>query len=131
MTLPTALIAEYLALATTLETDAPAGDYRRANQLSYQLAMELPIDLWRAILAALGSGNGQAVWDAISTARLFNGLGRELTINDAVVHAPGAGRQPGHFGANVTSFPGVARTHGPVPESQPPQSDPPPEPSQP
>lgn len=128
MTINTALIAEYLALITTLEFESPAADYRRANQLAYQLAMELPIDMWRAIYAAAVGTNGKPIWEAISVARLFNGLGRELTINDAVHHAPGAGQKPGDLGANVTAFPFAARAAAQE-RAQAPEQPQPPEPS--
>jgi hypothetical protein len=71
MLINTALIAEYLALAHSLPDDnttpAEVADYRRANQLAYQLAMDLPADLWRTILRAFmppsvtGIDQGQAV----------------------------------------------------------------------
>ncbi len=59
-----ALIAEYLALASTLQPSSLASDHRRANQLAFQLAMEPPADLWRPILAAMASGRVKEKWDA-------------------------------------------------------------------
>lgn len=47
--------AEYIALARDLKTTATAADYRRANQLAWELALWLPDDLYRKLARALTS----------------------------------------------------------------------------
>lgn len=47
--------AEYLALAHRLKTDSPPSDYERANQLSWELAMWLPTELYEKMGQALTS----------------------------------------------------------------------------
>src|SRR5690348_14203445 len=63
-----ALIAEYLALASALRDDSPQSNYQRANQLAFQLAMELDADLWRIVVRAVASGTVDDIWQAIFAA---------------------------------------------------------------
>jgi hypothetical protein len=83
----TALIAEYLALASTLRADSPPSDYQQANQIAFQLAMELDADLWRLVARAVAGGTVNELWEAILAAGEPNAEGA-LTVSDAVVHAP-------------------------------------------
>lgn len=47
--------AEYIALARGLKTTSTDEDYRRANQLAWELALWLPDDLYRKLARALTS----------------------------------------------------------------------------
>ena len=46
-------VAEYLALARNLKEDSPDSDYRKANQLSWELAMWLPEDIYKEMANAI------------------------------------------------------------------------------
>jgi len=94
----TALLAEYLALASTLRADSPGPDFRRANQLAYQLAMELDADLWRIVLRGIASGTVNDIWQAIFAAREISNARGKLTVADAVLHAPRVGAVMPHNG---------------------------------
>src|SRR4051794_26384930 len=83
----TALLAEYLALASTLRADSPPSDCQRANQIAFQLAMELDADLWRLMARAVAGKTVNELWEAIVAAGEPNTKGA-LTVSDAVVHAP-------------------------------------------
>lgn len=92
MTPPTALIAEYLVLASSLKAKDPPAIYHRANQLAFQLAMELPPDLWRKVQHAIASNTVGPLWDVVIAAQ----GGNQLTQADAVWHKPGGGKPMGN-----------------------------------
>lgn len=46
-------IAEYLALARTLDAKDSVQEYRAANALAWELAMLLPTDIYRMLVAVL------------------------------------------------------------------------------
>jgi hypothetical protein len=89
-------IAEYLALARSLKETSPDTDYRRANQLSWELATYLPAEMYKQITYAIAAPNETtnplSVIIAIRKHFLKNGAG-ELTMNDIAQHAPGIGKK--------------------------------------
>ena len=50
-----ARVAEYLALARRLKEDSPEIDYERANQLSWELAMWLPEQIYKQMTLAIAT----------------------------------------------------------------------------
>lgn len=48
-----AAVAEYMALATDLGDSSESSDFRRANQLSWELAMWLPEEIYKKMTSAL------------------------------------------------------------------------------
>jgi hypothetical protein len=67
--------------------------YRRANELAYHLAAELPIHLWRAI-ARGGSGKVISdVWGALDVIRSEMGTPGEFLPDDQFLAKPGIKRE--------------------------------------
>lgn len=85
--------AEYIALARNLETTSSKADYRRANQLAWELALWLPDDLYRNLGMALASPSpdNNILSVLIEIRKLL--LKTPGTLNDAEVihHAPNVG----------------------------------------
>jgi hypothetical protein len=85
--------AEYIALARNLETTSTEADYRRANQLAWELALWLPDDLYRNLGKALASpsSDNNILSVLIEIRKLL--LKTPGTLNDAEVihHAPNVG----------------------------------------
>jgi hypothetical protein len=52
-----ARVAEYLALARMLKDSSPESDYERANQLSWELAMWLPDEIYKQMTTAIARPN--------------------------------------------------------------------------
>ena len=50
-------VAEYLALARQLKNNSPEDDYIKANQLSWELAMWLPEDIYKKTVQAIVNPN--------------------------------------------------------------------------
>lgn len=87
-------IAEYLALSENLKADAPTSDYIRANALAWELAMNLPAELYRRIGKAVISDNGcnERLRLVIEVRKwLMEAEGDDLTPNEVIHHAPGIG----------------------------------------
>lgn len=90
-------VAEYLALAWRLEENSPKEDYRKANQLLWELAMWLPEDIYRKVIFAIAKPDTEInVLSAVVSARhlLLRDKAGNLTQDDIGAHAPGIGRQP-------------------------------------
>ena len=89
-----AVIAEYLALASHLRLDSPEADYRRANSLSLQLAMWLDEKLYKQIVLSIVNPtpncNPGTVAISIRKAFLLENAG-SLNESDIACHAPGIG----------------------------------------
>jgi len=87
-------IAEYLSLASTLELSIGKDLYRRANQLSLELAMFVSADLYRHIVRAVDSPSNECnPFTAAIAARTWLGVQGEngiLTPNELAGHFPGA-----------------------------------------
>lgn len=90
-----ARMAEYLALARRLREDSPEADYRKANQLSWELAMWLPEDIYKEMSVALVRPNSEvnelSVVVSIRKLLLKDKSGN-LSIEDIAHHAPGIGK---------------------------------------
>jgi hypothetical protein len=85
--------AEYIALARDLKPTSSDSDYRRANQLAWELALWLPDDIYRELGEALGSPvPGDNVLSVLVKIRkhLLKNPGT-LTDNEIIHHAPNVG----------------------------------------
>jgi hypothetical protein len=86
-------VAEYAALAWSLRDNDDVQTYRRANQLSWQLFLWLPTDVYRQLGRGLKSDPKELVDSLVAIRRILLGedAGR-LGDNDIIVHGPGFGR---------------------------------------
>ncbi|MEF8711128.1 MAG: hypothetical protein V5B38_20715 [Candidatus Accumulibacter propinquus] len=90
-----AKVAEYMALARDLREDSSVDEYRRANQLGWELSLWLPADIYRLMGRALASPNEREnpLSVLVEVRRLLlNGRLGELTIEEMLSHAPGIGK---------------------------------------
>jgi len=91
-------VAQYMSLASKLKENSPKSDYREANRLSWELAMWLPEDVYKAIGPALvhPDKNNNAATVIISVRKVLLGKNAEnLSQNDIIFHGPGIARQSG------------------------------------
>lgn len=91
------LISTYLAKATALDHSPSKAEYSEVNQLSMQLAMLLPDDLYRFISFAV-AGPDESVNRLSATIQGRKYLLGEISAgtlnqNDLVVHAPDAAKK--------------------------------------
>ncbi len=89
-------VAEYLAIARSLKEDSPESDYRKANQLSWELAMWLPEDIYKEMVRAIASpgGNANELTTVVAVrSLLLKGKAGDLTSKDIAHHAPGVGKK--------------------------------------
>lgn len=90
-----AKVAEYMALARDLNDNSTPEEYRRANQLAWELALWLPAEIYRSMSAALTkpseATNPLSVVAEVRRVLLAGRLG-DLTSEDVLHHAPGIGR---------------------------------------
>jgi len=88
-------VAEYMAIARDLKESESPDNFRKVNQLAWELAMWLPEDIYRTMGRALTKpnevDNPLAVVVAVRKILLGNSSGN-LTQNDILQHAPGIGR---------------------------------------
>jgi len=88
-------VAEYMAIARDLKESESPDNFRKVNQLAWELAMWLPEDIYRAMGRALTKPNDVdnplAVVVAVRKVLLGDSSGN-LTQNDIILHAPGIGR---------------------------------------
>lgn len=84
--IPIGLIAEYVALASSLTPASPADHYIAANRLLFQLAMTLPAGLFRVVRSAALSGDPEAIFEAMIAVRATIGTLGNLEVDDAVLH---------------------------------------------
>lgn len=92
-------VAEYLALARNLKEDSPDTDYRKANQLSWELAMWLPEDIYKEMVSSIVSPNEKTneLTTVVPVRKLL--LQKEagnLTSENIAHHAPGIGKVSEH-----------------------------------
>ncbi len=88
-------VAEYLALARNLKEDSPDTDYRKANQLSWELAMWLPEDIYKEMVRSITipNENTNELSTVVSVRKLL--LQKEagnLSSENIAHHAPGIGK---------------------------------------
>jgi hypothetical protein len=91
-----ARVAEYLALARRLKETSSEKDYERANQLSWELAMWLPEEIYKKMVQAIAAPNkdDNELEVAISVRKLLLGDKAEnLSSKDIAHHAPGIGKK--------------------------------------
>jgi hypothetical protein len=89
-------VAEYLALARNLKAESSDSDYRKANQLSWELAMWLPENIYKEMVRAITAPNEKTneLSTVVSVRKLL--LQKEagnLTPEDIAHHAPGIGKE--------------------------------------
>ncbi len=91
-----ARVAEYMALARRLKESSPESDYERANQLSWELAMWLPPEIYRQMTSAIVRQNKDVdeLTVVISVRKLLLGdKAGNLGPDDIAHHAPGIGKK--------------------------------------
>lgn len=91
-----ARVAEYLALARRLKEDSSESDYERANQLSWELAMWLPDEIYRQMTIAIvrPSADINELSVAISVRKLLlEDRAGNLGADEVAQHAPGIGKR--------------------------------------
>ncbi len=89
-------VAEYLAIARNLKEDSPDLDYRKANQLSWELAMWLPENIYKEMVSAITtpSVDTNELTTVVSVrSLLLKEKAGNLTSEDIVHHAPGIGKK--------------------------------------
>jgi len=89
-------VAEYLALARNLKEDSPDSDYRKANQLSWELAMWLPEAIYKEMTNAIikPSNNTNELTTVVSVrSLLLKENAGKLTPDNIAHHAPGIGKK--------------------------------------
>jgi len=90
-------VAEYLALARNLKEDSPDSDYRKANQLSWELAMWLPEDIYKEMVNAIvkpsDSTNELTTVVSVRSLLLKERAGK-LTPHNIAHHGPRIGKKP-------------------------------------
>jgi hypothetical protein len=89
-------VAEYLALARNLKEDSLDSDYRKANQLSWELAMWLPEDIYKEMVSAIAnpSKDTNELTTVVSVrSLLLKDKAGTLTSENIAHHAPGIGKK--------------------------------------
>ena len=87
--------AEYMALVWTLREDDSPETFRLANQLSWELALWLPSDVYRSVVQAIvRPDHSSNVLTAIIKVRalLLREAAGDLNADQIAIHAPGVGR---------------------------------------
>ena len=87
-------VAEYLALARNLKGESPDTDYRKANQLSWELAMWLPEDIYKEMVVSIATPNEETneLSTVVSVRKLLlQKNAGNLTTENIAHHAPGIG----------------------------------------
>ena len=89
-------VAEYISLARSLKADSTEEEYRKANRLSWELAMWLPEDIYRQMVLAIVNPNEKnnelSVVVAVRKLLLKDKAGN-LTEEQIAHHAPGIGKK--------------------------------------
>jgi len=91
-----ARVSEYLALARRLKGKSEDSDYERANQLSWELAMWLPSDIYKKMVKAIASPDekNNELTVVVEVRKLLLGdKAGDLTSDDIAHHAPGIGKK--------------------------------------
>ena len=89
-------VAEYLALVWQLKEEDPPSEYKRANQLSWELAMWLPEDIYKQMTQAIANPSSDAnVLDVTVSVRkiLLGKKAGNLTQDHIAFHKPGIGKK--------------------------------------
>lgn len=91
-----ARVAEYLALARKLREDSAEIEYERANQLSWELAMWLPDEIYKHMtmaIAAPGPDINELTVSIEVRKLLLGDKAGNLTPDDIAHHSPGIGKK--------------------------------------
>ena len=89
-------VAEYLALARSLKKESPDSDYRKANQMSWELAMWLPENIYKEMTCSIvtPSKKTNELTTVISVrSLLLKEKAGNLTSENIAHHAPGIGNK--------------------------------------
>jgi len=89
------LVAEYLALARQLREDSSPEDYLAANKLSWELAMWLPEETYKAMGQALANPNKDVneLSIVVNVRQILLGdSAGNLSIDNIIHHAPSIGK---------------------------------------
>jgi hypothetical protein len=90
-----AKVAEYMALAGDLNDSSSSDEYRRANQLAWELALWLPKNVYKSLSQALTNPDEKInpLTVVVEVRRLLlEGKFGTLTQDDVLIHALGIGR---------------------------------------
>jgi len=89
-------VAEYFSLARSLTINSSEDDYKRANKLSWELAMWLPSDIYKQMVFSIAKPsadtNELATIIAVRKLLLQEDSG-DLTQDDIAHHGPGIGKR--------------------------------------
>lgn len=88
-------VAEYMSIARNLKESSLDEDYRKANQLAWELAMWLPTDVYKKLGQALSSPNKEINPLSVSIEirkMLLKDKAGDLTQDNIIHHAPGIGK---------------------------------------
>jgi hypothetical protein len=89
-------VAEYLAHARQLAATDPKEKFMKINQLSWELAIWLPEEIYKGMVQAIANPSLQAneLTNVVAVRRMLLGIDKagELTANDIAVHGPNYGR---------------------------------------
>lgn len=89
-------VAEYISLARSLKEESDEDDYRKANRLSWELAMWLPDEIYKQMVGAIAYPSEQNnVLSVVVSVRklLLKDKAGQLTSSDIAVHAPAIGKK--------------------------------------
>ena len=89
-------VAEYISLVRSLRESSNEEDYRKANRLSWELAMWLPADIYNQMVLAIANPNKKnnelTVVIAVRKLLLKDKTGN-LNENQIAHHSPGIGKK--------------------------------------
>ena len=87
-----AKVAEYFSYYSRLQSTSSESDYRRANQLGWELALWLPEDVYRHIAKSVGDAdlNHNILTSIIEVRKLLLKTPGSLTAEEIFSHFPGA-----------------------------------------
>ncbi|MHB8579340.1 MAG: hypothetical protein ACYDA4_05705 [Ignavibacteriaceae bacterium] len=91
-----ARVAEYLALARRLTESSSESDYQHANQLSWELAMWLPDEIYKQMTFAIARPNQNVNELSVTISirkLLLGGKAGNLSADDIAHHAPGIAKK--------------------------------------
>jgi len=107
-----AKVAEYMAIARDLnETDSPE-EYRKINRLTWELAMWLPEDIYKAMGHAIAKPDKDInpLSVVVDVRKILLGAASgNLTQDDIIHHAPGIGKKAAPNNALHTDGPSARR----------------------
>lgn len=88
-------VAEYLAIARNLKEDSPESDFRKANQLSWELAMWLPEEVYKEMVNAIvkpSNNTNELTAVVLVRSLLLKEKSGKLAPENIAHHAPGIGK---------------------------------------